>query len=179
MTKGRASVIVDKKELQDQLSKAESEKTFTGVMQLCEHVAATDWAKNHKNTAGRDVKLEAATIYNRIQKFGMTIQTKLGKRGRQAGVKVEGVIRRSRAEKAIGNPLLVILTKNCKAIIPERQQLIDKAAAGNFAAAINAHCFDCVGGAVALIGTDNCSQCPLMFIRAFKGNMTAFKKEVS
>lgn len=171
----RPTVLIDKSQLEQVIKDLESKQTFSNLSALCKSVCETDWAKSIKNSVGKDVVLQPQVVYNRIEEFKLQLNTKPGKKGRAAGVKVSGV-RRSRSEKFSQNPLVQATIEKLRQDSPKSEgKLIDKIEGGSIKAMVKAMCRNCVCYEQSLIGDKSCLGCPLSPIVFV--NMKNYKKE--
>lgn len=159
---GRASILIDKVELTNQINSAESTNTFDNLFSLCSHICNSDWAKTLKNSSGRSITLTPSVVYQRINQFSIPTITKPGKRGRIKGQIVGHVNRKTRATKFAENKdiseSIAILRKN---VPSQYQHLVDKIEKGSGKACIRVKCLDCVNYTASLISDESCKSCPL------------------
>lgn len=146
---GRASIVIDKAELEKEISLAESANTFENQSRLLEYICNTPWADGLKDSLGRPKKPLPTTIYQRIKEFGIVVKTPAGKRGGSTGPKVRG--KRFKGDKSI----LV------KYVPVEFKPLAEKVAGGSLKAAVKLKCLDCCCWQMAEVRKCSMVNCPL------------------
>lgn len=129
---GRASLVIDKAELEREISNAESAKTFENQSRLFEYICGTDWAKGIKDSLGRPKLPSPVNIYQRVKEFGITLKTQAGKKG--GGLKGP----RTKGERFKGDKSLLI-----KSVPAEYKPLAEKVVSGSMKAAIKLKCLEC------------------------------------
>lgn len=87
---GRARLLIDSKELQDQITLAESAQKFLNQNELFKHICGTDWAKKIKDSCGKLRQVSPQNLLQRVTEFKLSVNTEKGKRGGGSGVRVKG-----------------------------------------------------------------------------------------
>lgn len=157
---------VDKKKLQDVINDIElkytdlktGELTITNRSQLADIISNTEWAKNHQPKP-----ISASVVKDRMNKFGLTCKTPIGKKGRQKG---EAIVRTNKPKKT-STEANNALTKYMG---PRYKSLSDKIIKGSRQAATKAMCIQCVGLENVSTEIRNCTvfSCPLFNFRPYK-----------
>ncbi len=148
---GRAAILIDKTELEKEISQAESTKTFRNHTELFKHICETPWGTSRKDTLGRVRVLSPATIYQRVKEFGITVQTKQGERGAHLAGAVKTGTRKFKGDKA----------ELLKDVPAEYKTLAERVARGSLKAAVKLKCLDCCCYQMAEVRQCTCTSCPL------------------
>ena len=173
---GKAKILVDKKQLQQQIDLAEQKGTFENLSKLFEVIVQTDWAKNQKDSAGNKRALEIGTIANRVKEFGIVTKTQQGKRGNPNISKTPRNRGESMKQKSGYNFALSHLKVDFKKDSQKKKlsKLIEK---GSLKAAIALKCEECCCGVVAEARRCTVYGCPLWLVSPYTGHH--HDKEVS
>lgn len=128
---------------------------------------------NEKKSGGRDIN--AGIVGLRVSSLQIPLKTAKGRRGRQAGTKIESGNRTTRGEKFAGSPKITkhfaALERVLKAdkFYQRYGNLLEKAKAGSASACVKLTCLQCVNYDVSEI--KECPAigvCPLYPIRPFR-----------
>lgn len=171
---GRASILVDKDELLQQIQEAEAIKLFSNWSSLFDYVANTTWGKTRTNSIGKPSPLNAAVVYNRVKEFNLFpfISTQKGTNGVNKG---ERPVRNNELHKRVA----LYQRKECEAysksgmwggkeasLIKKKRmdKYIDKLEAGSLKAGIALKCIDCCAGDIDEVRQCTLVDCPLYSI---------------
>jgi hypothetical protein len=147
---GRASLIIDKDRLKEEIYKAEAAQTFENQSRLFEFICQTDWAKSIKDSLGRPKEVSPANIYQRVMEFKIELKTGKGKKG--GGIK-SGI----RKPRRRGTNELSLLQST-----PEPYKgLAAKVTAGSMRAAIRLKCLECCCHQPKEVRACQITSCPL------------------
>lgn len=144
---GRASLVIEKDELENCINRLERENTYRTFGELCEAVANSDWGLSVKNSKGEVRGISAPKVYAVIREYGIKCVTQPGKRGRVSG----GGEKVNRSEKLAGKKEMKVfsaaLMKSMEYDkIPDGyKKLAEQAINGSFKAAIKLNCISCCG----------------------------------
>ena len=147
----RATVLVDKAELEREISKAESEQTFGNLSKLFEHLSATPWAKGIKNSAGKVCGLSPSVIYLRVKQFKIEPKTKAGERGAHLAGEIKRTTKRFGGDK---NALL-------KEVPAKFAKLANKVVRGSLKSAVKLKCLECCCWQPKEVTSCHIKSCPL------------------
>lgn len=142
---GRSALVVKAIELKNLVETMEARTTYSTLGELCEAIAATDWARNIRNQKHVIRGLSAQMVGIKLKEMGITTKTKPGVRGRSPGMTF---IKKPRSEKVKGLQLTKFSAALRKEVsdVPERYQKYAEAALeGNAIAAIKLRCGQCMG----------------------------------
>jgi hypothetical protein len=162
---GRASIIIDKDKLKEEIDKAEAAKTFDNQARLFEYICHTPWAQTIVDSTGKSRIVSPATIYQRCLEYGIVLKTPKGKKGGISGAKGG-----KRARK-IGTNLAKLLKST-----PEKyHKLAKKSANGSLIAKVKLKCLDCCCWQRSEVMACRDENCPLW--DAFKRNSGKTKED--
>lgn len=147
---GRASIVIEKAELEREISLAEAAQVFENQSRLFEYICGTEWAKGIKDSLGRPKVPSPVNIYQRVKEYGIVLKTQAGKKG--GGLKGPRV----KGERFKGDKSSLL-----KYVPAEFKSLAEKASSGSMKAGIKLKCLDCCCWQPAEVRRCTMVNCPL------------------
>ncbi len=159
---GRIKVEIDQGIFLSKIKELESTQSFTNISTLCVAFAKTEWAIKNKVTAS------VCTL--RLKEFNLLdkINTKPGKRGRQAGQSLSDS-QKAKMQQGRDKEVDVKYAARMKKIVPARfHPVVDKAAKGQKSAIVKLHCLNCADYQTQEIKACPVVDCPIHNWRPYK-----------
>ncbi len=142
---GRSALVIKTQELQAVVNQLELATTFSSLGELCTAIEASDWGKGVRNEKHVPKGISAQVAQREIRARGISYNTKLGKRGREAGATVSKSSRKERAAKIDMGDFPERLRESVKDAPDRYKGLAELAIQGNPVAACKLKCGECMG----------------------------------
>ena len=172
----RATVLIDKDELLEELLKAESTDTFSTFNELYEYVSCTDWGQNQKKSNGVECTVTVSVIALRVNQWNLKphLKTTAGKRGGgKSNFPPEQKPRIPRSVKLGKRPDSNEIKKQLEESLytsnGKYKNLIKQVMKGSMPAVIKAKCLECTNLQAYEVKNCTIKGCPLYALRPFQG----------